>query len=82
MQTAAQYREYARLCEILMDRAATPKRADMLRRESQDWLALARQRKLRLRNAPAAMTIAEDCAKVLADLGVDPAFYAGYESRQ
>jgi hypothetical protein len=50
MHKVRAYREHARRCELLLEKAADPRVRQQLRRERQEWLELAASREAMLRN--------------------------------
>lgn len=49
MDKVQEYREHARRCELLLEKAADPRVRQKLRRERQEWLELAASREAVLR---------------------------------
>ena len=49
MGKVQEYREHARRCELLLDKASDPRVRQRLRKERQEWLELAASREAALR---------------------------------
>lgn len=49
MNKVQEYRDHARRCELLLEKAADPRVRQQLRRERQEWLELAASREAVLR---------------------------------
>ena len=50
MKKVEEYREHARRCELMLEKADDPRVRQQLRRERQEWLDLAASREAALRN--------------------------------